>query len=102
MLQDLREAVLYVRADNPSAARATAARIRQGLERLPHFPVSSRVVPELAEAGYREIVGATRRSRPPLQAEIEIGPIRSLREVADKRVRGAQNRLDVWTWWRES
>jgi plasmid stabilization system protein ParE len=57
-LQDLRDAVAWIRTDDPIAARATAARIRQALERLPRFPLCGRVVPELAEAGYREIVVA--------------------------------------------
>jgi len=70
-LQDLREAVEYIRADNPSAARATAARIRQGLERLPQFPLSGRVVPEFADAGLREVV---------------VAPFRIVYQVTDARM----------------
>jgi len=57
-LQDLRNAVDWIRNDDPNAARAVATRIKQALERLSRFPRSGRVVPELAEAGYREIVVA--------------------------------------------
>lgn len=70
-LLDLREAVEYIRTDNPSAAKATAARIRQGLERLPQFPLSGRVVPEFAEAGYREII---------------VAPFRIVYEATDARI----------------
>jgi plasmid stabilization system protein ParE len=60
-LLDLREAVDYIRTDNPSAAQATAARIRQGLERLPQFPRFEQPGPARTATGRGEDVVSCHR-----------------------------------------
>ena len=55
-LDDLREIRQYVRLDKPSAAQNLARTIRKKVLRLKEQPLSGRIVPELAELGYREII----------------------------------------------
>ena len=57
-LVDLRD---YIAADNPAAAEAFVAKVRDAVERLADFPESGRVVPERRAQGYREIIVAPYR-----------------------------------------
>ena len=60
-LDDLRRIRDYVSHDKPEAARRLAKRIREKVRRLQEHPLSGRVVPELPEAGYREVIVAPYR-----------------------------------------
>jgi toxin ParE1/3/4 len=60
-LDDLRRIRDYVSVDKPGAARKLASSIREKVLRLRDHPLSGRVVPELAERGYREVVIAPYR-----------------------------------------
>ena len=53
---DLREIHDFIARDSPSAASALVERVIAGSERLASFPASGRVVPELPDLGYREII----------------------------------------------
>jgi toxin ParE1/3/4 len=55
-LDDLREIRQYVSRDKPAVAKRLAGTIRQKVLRLADHPHSGRVVPELADLGYREII----------------------------------------------
>ncbi len=57
--EDLRAIIEYIRADNPSAAKANLKKIRSKISNLHSFPQRGRVVPELKGYGilqYRELV----------------------------------------------
>lgn len=49
-------ALNYIRRDNPPAALSFRQRVETVLRRLEEFPDSGRVVPELPELPYREVV----------------------------------------------
>jgi addiction module RelE/StbE family toxin len=53
---DLREIFRFIRQDNPVAARNLIRELRQKVERLARFPLSGRDVPELPDAGLREVI----------------------------------------------
>ena len=53
---DLKDIVGFIAEDSPSAAERFVKRLFQAVERLPHFPESGRVVPELDDPTVREIV----------------------------------------------
>ena len=53
-LDGLLEITHYIMADNPSAARAFAGKIKAKVGRLRTFPESGRVVPEFPSSGLRE------------------------------------------------
>jgi len=60
-LADVRDIVDYIRKDNVEAAARVGNRIKVSTRRLADFPLSGRVVPELPDYGFREvIVGAYR------------------------------------------
>jgi len=52
----LTEIVNHISEDNPNAARKTAASIFTSIENLIRFPNSGRLVPELGNTKYREIL----------------------------------------------
>ena len=70
-LDDLREIREYVSRDKPMAASKLAQSIRKSVLRLATQPRSGRVVPELRECGYREVI---------------VTPYRIVYEVQDDRV----------------
>lgn len=49
-------AVDYVRAENPSAARAFRDRSYEALTHLVRFPEAGRAVPEFPQLGFREVL----------------------------------------------
>jgi addiction module RelE/StbE family toxin len=55
-LDDLREMREYVSRDKPAAAQKLARAIKQAVLRLREHPHSGRVVPELSQRGYREVI----------------------------------------------
>jgi toxin ParE1/3/4 len=70
-LDDLREIREYVSRDNPSATKKLADSIRESVLRLREYPKSGRVVPELPELGYREVI---------------VAPCRIVYQIQQKRV----------------
>ena len=55
-LRHLREIEDYVRQDSPQRAERLTYRLLQAPQRLEAFPLSGRVVPELDNLAYREII----------------------------------------------
>jgi len=55
-LNDLREISGFIARDSPQAADALVDRIFQTTDRLASFPESGRLVPELPDLGYRELL----------------------------------------------
>jgi plasmid stabilization system protein ParE len=55
-LADLREIKVWVERDSPDTARRLAAKIRERVNDLAHFPSSGRVVPEIGIDRYREVI----------------------------------------------
>ena len=53
---DLREVFRFIRRDNPTAAQKVIREIQEKIGRLAQFPLSGREVPELIEAGLREVI----------------------------------------------
>lgn len=51
----------YIAADSPRYARVVAERIVASVDRLSTFPLSGRVVPELADPKLREVIDAPYR-----------------------------------------
>ncbi len=51
----------YIATDNPTAAEAMVAAVRDAVERLTEFPQSGRTVPERQAQGYREVIVAAYR-----------------------------------------
>lgn len=49
-------AISYILADRPSAARRFQARATKSLQRLKHFPLAGRPIPEFPGLPYRELV----------------------------------------------
>ncbi len=60
-LDDLREIRDYISLDKPEAAKKLAKTIREKVLRLQDHPLSGRIVPEMAELGYREVIVAPYR-----------------------------------------
>lgn len=52
----LSDIVSFISEDNPNAARKIAANIFSFVEKLTNFPKSGRIVPELSNAKYREVL----------------------------------------------
>lgn len=50
------DAIRYIRADDPIAARRFRARAEAVLSRLESFPESGRAIPEFPELRYREVI----------------------------------------------
>jgi len=57
-LSDLDEIAGYISLDNFSAARQLVRQVFSDVERLEQFPESGRILPELADSPYREVVVA--------------------------------------------
>lgn len=55
-LAQLEEAITFIAADDPRAARRMATAIEDAVQRLKHLPASGRVVPELGDPGRREVI----------------------------------------------
>lgn len=51
----------YIAADDPKAADAVVAQVREAVARLTEFPESGRIVPERRAQGYREVIVAPYR-----------------------------------------
>lgn len=51
----------YIAVDNPIAAEAMVAAVRDAVERLTEFPQSGRIAPERRAQGYREVIVAPYR-----------------------------------------
>jgi plasmid stabilization system protein ParE len=49
-------AAAYIRADRPSAGRAFREQVSGALARLVEFPESGRVIPEIPQLGFREVL----------------------------------------------
>lgn len=60
-LADLRNAREYVSRDNPEAARRLAAAVLSRVDALVDHPTMGRLVPELPQTGYRELIVAPYR-----------------------------------------
>ena len=54
-------ALEFIRSDNPAAARALRDKAAASLSRLADFPESGRVLPEVPELPFREVVVAPYR-----------------------------------------
>ena len=54
--EKLTDIVNHISKDNPNAARELATRIFTSVEKLIEFPKSGRVVPELGNLKYREVL----------------------------------------------
>jgi len=52
----LREIIRYLRRYSSEAAERISQQIVEATRRLEDFPLSGRVVPELAETGFREVI----------------------------------------------
>ena len=50
------EAVAYIAADRPTAARGFRTRVEGALRRLVDFPESGRIIPEFSGLGFREVL----------------------------------------------
>lgn len=60
-LSEVREIVSYIRRDSPAAAQRVGRRLKESTRRLAEFPLSGRIIPELPDYDFREvIVGAYR------------------------------------------
>lgn len=53
---DLAQIHDFIARDSPVAARALVERVLNATEQLASFPESGRIVPELPELGYRELI----------------------------------------------
>ena len=87
-LEDLRELVRYIAADNPAAAERFGNAIIALLEVLASFPRTGRIVPELRDDLVREVI---------------LAPYRIVYELADDSLRvsivrvwhGARGELEI-------
>jgi toxin ParE1/3/4 len=70
-LNDLYAIRDYISLDKPEVAKKLAKTIREKVLRLQDHPFSGRIVPELVELGYREVI---------------VAPYRVVYEVQKKRV----------------
>jgi toxin ParE1/3/4 len=59
--RSLREIVRYLRQYSPQAAERISKQITAATRRLEDFPLSGRIVPELAGTGFREVIVADYR-----------------------------------------
>jgi len=53
---DLKEIVDYIKRDSVSYANLEKKRIENAIDKLPYQPLSGRVVPELSNEGFRELI----------------------------------------------
>ncbi len=53
---DLSEIYDFIARDSPGAAQALVERVLNATEQLASFPESGRIVPELPDLGYRELI----------------------------------------------
>jgi len=60
-LADVLEIKHYIATDSPRYAQAVAERLFAAVERLQHYPLSGRMVPELSAATVREVIDAPYR-----------------------------------------
>ncbi len=54
--EDVAEILEYIRVDSPQAAVKIVVEIHYHLKRLPRFPKSGRIIPEVGDPSLREIV----------------------------------------------
>ena len=59
--EDVREIRTYIARDSVHYARLVAAQLVQAVDRLRDYPLSGRVVPELARSNLRELIEGTYR-----------------------------------------
>ncbi len=81
---DLEEILEYLRADSPHTAAKIVTQLLERLKRLPRFPTSGRMIPELAEASFREIIAGPYR----IMYRLETKRLVILRVVHGKRFFG--------------
>ena len=55
-LDDLKAIARYIAEDDPVAARAFAARLKDRAESVAQFPMRGRVMPEMGRADVRELI----------------------------------------------
>lgn len=73
---DLSEIYDFIARDSPHAAQALVERVLRATERLASFPESGRLVPELPDLGYRELLVGNYRVQYRIQANtIWIGTV---------------------------
>lgn len=58
---DLDEILGYIRIDSPRAATKIVSQIYECLKRLPRFPKSGRIIPEVGDSSLREIISGPYR-----------------------------------------
>jgi toxin ParE1/3/4 len=75
-LSDLLEIVRYILIDSPAGARRVRDEIKAKVSRLEAFPQSGRLVPELPDSGYREVI--VRKYRVIYRVKPEVGEIEVL------------------------
>jgi toxin ParE1/3/4 len=75
-LRDLLDIVRYIGIDSPAGARRVRAEIKKKVSRLEAFPHSGRLVPELPESGYREVI--VRNYRVIYRVKLDVGEIEIL------------------------
>ena len=73
---DLREIFAYIAEENPAAARKFIRSIFHAVERLPSFPESGRIIPEIGDPTIREVI------RRPCRVVYRIQADRSVIEIA--------------------
>jgi len=73
---DLREIFAYIAEDDPVAAGRFIRSVFHAIERLPFFPESGRIVPELRDPAIREVI------RRPCRIVYRIKPGTELVEIA--------------------
>ena len=89
-LEDLKWIGRDVRRGQPSSASSLAKRIRERLLSLRDYPLSGRIVPELGEQGYRELIPAPYR----IVYEVRERRVIVLRVWHGRRELGAENLPD--------
>jgi plasmid stabilization system protein ParE len=72
-LGDLLEIVRYIKIDSTDGARRVRDEIKKKVSRREAFPLSGRLVPELPDSGYREVI--VRKYRVIYRVKPEVGEI---------------------------
>ncbi len=67
--EDLREILEYIRIDSPQTADKIVTELYRRLKRLPQFPKSGRIIPEVKDFSLREIIASPYRLMYRLEAK---------------------------------
>ncbi len=91
-LQDVSAIRDYIARDSPRYARAVAERLFAAVNRLHEYPLSGRVVPELAQPTLREVISAPYRIVYRVRAEVVevIAVVHAARRFPDADLSGAR------------